>query len=140
MQQLVKMKEPVGLVALQNQEAVGWISLAPREQFVKLETSRVHRRIDDKKVWSITCFFIRKEFRNKGLSLKLIEAAKDFATKNKIKILEAYPVKPYTNKMPDVFAWTGFYNTFLKAGFNVVSEASVSKPMMRWVAPIDKRQ
>jgi GNAT superfamily N-acetyltransferase len=132
MHQLVKKQQPVGLLAFQNDEAVGWISLAPREQFIKLENSRVHKRIDDEKVWSITCFFIRKDFRNKGLSLQLIEAAQDFAKKNKIKILEAYPVKPYSDKMPDVFAWTGFYTTFLKAGFKVVSETSKSKPMMRF--------
>ena len=135
MHQLVKEQEPVGLLALQDEDAIGWISFAPREQFAKLENSRVHKRIDEEKVWSITCFFIKKEFRNKGLSFELIEVAKDFAKKNKIKILEAYPVKPYSEKMPDAFAWTGFYNTFLKAGFKVVSEASKSKPMMRWVVP-----
>ena len=130
--QLVKENEPVGFLAINDKQAIGWISVAPREQFMRLENSRVHKRIDDQKVWSITCFFIRKDFRNKGLSLQLIEAAKNFAKKNKIKILEAYPVKPYADKMPDAFAWTGIYSAFIKAGFVVVSEASKSKPMMRW--------
>ena len=130
--QLVKKHEPVGFLAIYNQQAIGWISMAPREQFARLEQSRVHKRIDDEKVWSITCFFIKKEFRNQGLSLHLIEEAKAFARKNKIKVLEAYPVKPYAEKMPDAFAWTGIYSTFVKAGFVVVSEASKSKPMMRW--------
>ena len=130
--QLVKRNEPVGLLAIEKKEAIGWISMAPREQFARLENSRVHKRIDDEKVWSITCFFIKKEFRNQGLSLQLLEAAKSFAIKNKIKTLEAYPVKPYADKMPDAFAWTGIYSTFERAGFRVVSEASKSKPMMRW--------
>jgi len=132
MHQLVKKQEPVGLLALLHEQPVAWISLAPREQFVKLDSSRVHKRIDNEKVWSITCFFIKREFRNRGLSLKLIQAAQDFAKKNRIRMLEAYPVKPYAEKMPDVFAWTGFYSSFLKAGFQVVSELSKSKPMMRW--------
>ena len=132
MRQLVQSNEPVGLLALQDGVAIGWISVAPREQFARLETSRIHKRIDDEKVWSITCFFIKKEFRNQGLSLQLLEAAKSFAKKNRIKILEAYPVRPYANKMPDAFAWTGIYSTFLKSGFRVVSEASKAKPMMRF--------
>ena len=129
---LVKKHEPVGFLAIYDQQAIGWISMAPREQFARLESSRVHKRIDDEKVWSITCFFIRKEYRNQGLSLYLIEEAKAFARKNKIKILEAYPVRPYAEKIPDAFAWTGIYSTFIKAGFAVVNEASKSKPMMRW--------
>jgi len=132
MHYMVKKNQPVGLLALHEGEAVGWISLAPREQFIRLENSRVHKRIDDEKVWSITCFFIKKEFRNQGLSSQLIEAAKSFAKQNQIKILEAYPTKPYSDKMPDAFAWTGFHSTFLKAGFKVESEASKAKPMMRW--------
>jgi GNAT superfamily N-acetyltransferase len=137
LRQLVKKNESVGLLAIYDNGAIGWISMAPREQFARMENSRVHKRIDDEKVWSITCFFIKKEFRNQGLSLQLIEAAKTFARENKIKILEAYPVKPYADKMPDAFAWTGIYSTFIKAGFVVVSEASRSKPMMRW-ANIDE--
>jgi GNAT superfamily N-acetyltransferase len=143
MHQLVKKNEPVGLLAIQNDEAIGWISLAPREQFKKLENSRVHKRIDDEKVWSITCFFIKKEFRNQGLSSQLIEAAKSFAKQHHIKTLEAYPIRPYVfgptrdgrTKMPDAFAWTGFHSTFIKAGFKIVSEASKAKPMMRWSNP-----
>jgi hypothetical protein len=35
----------------------------PREDFIKLENSRVHKRIDNNIVWSIPCFFIHKDFR-----------------------------------------------------------------------------
>src|SRR5256885_12401561 len=67
MKQLVKNGEPTGLLAIQDNDALGWVSMAPREQFVKLENSRIHKRIDDQAVWSITCFFIRREFRDQGL-------------------------------------------------------------------------
>lgn len=132
LQRLVKTGQHVGLLAISNGEAIGWISLAPREQFIRLDTSRVHKRIDDKPVYSITCFLIKKEHRHKGLSGAMIEAAKTFAKKNRIEILEAYPVKPYTAKMPDAFAWTGIYSTFEKAGFKVVSNTSKVKPVMRF--------
>jgi hypothetical protein len=53
---------------------VAWCSVAPRESFSALERSRVLKRIDDAPVWSISCFFIRKEFRKQGLSVKILEA------------------------------------------------------------------
>ena len=129
---MVKQGLFVGILAFLKEEAIGWISFAPREQFVRLEKSRSYKAIDDKEVWSITCFFIRKDFRHKGISSALIEATKDFAREHEIPVIEAYPVIPHNEKMPDVFAWTGFYSTFEKAGFQKVGKGSESKPMMRF--------
>jgi hypothetical protein len=38
-------------VAYRDGEAVGWVGLAPREDFERLETSKVLARIDDTPVW-----------------------------------------------------------------------------------------
>jgi GNAT superfamily N-acetyltransferase len=130
--QLVEREIPVGLLGIMKQEAIAWLSFAPRSQFTRLEKSRIYKPVDFQPVWSITCFFIKKEYRNKGISLVMIEAAKTHAQKNNIKILEAYPVKPYADRMPDPFAWTGFFSTFEKAGFKVVSNLSKARPMMRY--------
>src|SRR3954470_15214077 len=43
---------PPGLVALRGDRAVGWCSLGPREDFQRLERSRVIPRVDDRPVWS----------------------------------------------------------------------------------------
>ena len=88
--------------------------------------------VDDKPVWSIVCFFIQKEFRNKGLSKQLLTSAVDFAISNGAKIVEGYPVESKTGKMPDVFAWTGFSGTFIKAGFKEVERRSEGRPIMRY--------
>ena len=69
--QLVNKGLPQGLIASLNNEPVGWIALAPREDYVRLENSRAFKRIDDKPVWSITCFFIKKGYRHMGLSQQL---------------------------------------------------------------------
>lgn len=117
MKQLVNEGMPQGLIASLNNEPVGWIAMAPREDYMKIENSRVFKRIDDKPVWSITCFFIRKEFRHKGLSFQLIKCAIDFARKKKIKTLEAYPAIPYAEKVPQPFLWVGVLSSFVKNGF-----------------------
>ena len=68
-------------------------------------------------VWSISCFFIAKPFRGKGLSTSVIAAATQFALEHGARIVEAYPVEPKKVSMPAVFAWTGFVSAFIAAGF-----------------------
>ena len=131
MKQLVKKDRPQGLIASINNEPVGWIALAPREDYMRLANSRVFKPIDDKPVWSITCFFIKKEFRHKGLSQQLIKGAVDFAKKKKIKTLEAYPAIPYAEKVPHPFLWVGVLSPFIKQGFKIVQQHSKSRAMVR---------
>jgi hypothetical protein len=46
-------------------------------------------------------------------------------------IVEGYPVIPYAARMPDVFAWTGTFSAFRKAGFREVARGSAKRPIMR---------
>ena len=68
-----------GILAYDDKQPIGWCSVAPREDFPVLENSRVLKRIDDKPVWSVVCFYINKNYRKKGLSVELLNAAKNFA-------------------------------------------------------------
>lgn len=131
MKQLVKKNKPVGLIAFLSKQPVGWLALAPREDYMKIENSRVFKRIDDKPVWSISCFFIKKEYRHKGLSGQLIKGVVEFAKKKKIKVLEAYPAIPYAEKVPHPFLWVGVLSSFLKNGFTIVKQNSKSRAMVR---------
>jgi GNAT superfamily N-acetyltransferase len=121
-----------GILAYDNDIPVGWCSVAPREDFPVLENSRVLQRIDDKPVWSVVCFFINKDYRKKGLSIELLNAAKNFVKNNSGKILEGYPVEPKAAKSPDVFVWTGLASAFRKAGFKEIIRRSETRPIMRF--------
>lgn len=133
MKDLVWNKKPTGILAIYKNKAIAWSAFSPREDFVRLESSRVHKRIDDKPVWSIPCTFISKEFRNKGLSVELLKGVIKYAKKNKINLLEAYPTIPTKNKLPDAFAWIGLYKSFDRAGFKIVDRTSKSRPMVRYI-------
>jgi GNAT superfamily N-acetyltransferase len=133
MKQLVNKGMPQGLIAFIDKQPAGWIAFAPREDYMKIENSRVFKRIDDKPVWSITCFFVKKEFRHKGLSRHLIKGAVDFARKKKIKILEAYPAIPYAENVPHPFLWVGVLSSFIKNGFKIVQQHNKSRAMVRLV-------
>lgn len=132
MRALVEQNEKVGLLAYINGEPVGWCAVAPREVYVKLENSRVLKRIDDEPVWSISCFFVAKQYRRKGISLELLKGAINYCKANNVKIIEGYPVVPYGEQIPAAFAWTGMPSVFEKAGFVVAERRSQAKPIMRY--------
>jgi len=132
MHQLVMQNKPTGILGFYEGQPIAWCAFAPREDFMKLEKSRVHKRIDDNPVWSIPCFFIDKNFRHLGISVELLKGIIKYAEEQGIKIIEAYPTIPTTEKLPDSFAWIGLYKSFERAGFEIVDRTSKNRPMVRY--------
>jgi GNAT superfamily N-acetyltransferase len=132
MHKLVKAGEPIGIIGYYKGEPIGWCAVAPREKYPRLENSKVLAPIDDMPVWSVTCFFIEKGFRRKGLSSEFLKGAVSYAKKMKAKIVEGYPSVPYDKNMPAAFAWTGIPSAFKKAGFVEAARRSKSRPIMRY--------
>ena len=121
-----------GVMAIHNGVAIGWCAFAPREDYLKLANSRVHKPIDNEKVWSITCFFIAKPYRMLGVSVAMLNGVIEYARSKNIKIVEAYPTIPTQERLPDSFAWIGLYKSFEKAGFKIVDQTSKNRPMVRF--------
>lgn len=132
MKTLVEQNEKVGILAYIDGVPIGWCAVAPREVYPKLKNSRVWKSIDNEAVWSITCFYIAKSYRRKGISLELLKAVINYCKANNVKIIEGYPVEPYGDNIPAAFAWTGMPNAFEKAGFIVAERRSKLKPIMRY--------
>ncbi len=127
----------LGILAYTKDQPVGWCAVATRETFPKLERSRILKRVDDKPVWSVVCFFIAKAFRRKGISVELLKAAVNYATKQGAKIVEGYPVEPKKEWTPDAFAYTGLASAFRKVGFVEVVRRSETRPVMRYMIQTD---
>jgi len=132
MREIVTGRKPAGLLGFYQDKPVAWCAFAPREDFLRLEYSRVHKRIDDELVWSIPCMFIAKNYRKMGISVAFLKQVIEYAKNQNIKILEAYPVIPTGGRLPDAFAWIGVYSTFEKAGFKIVDRTSANRPMVRY--------
>lgn len=120
-----------GILAFAGREPVGWCAVAPRSEILSLSRSRILRPLDDEPVWSVTCFFVARGWRRKGLSTRLLEAAAAYVRKRGGRILEGYPVVPSTGKMPDAFAWTGLDSAYRGAGFEEVARPSRTRAIMR---------
>jgi GNAT superfamily N-acetyltransferase len=132
MKAIVQSGKIPGILAFSEGRPVAWCSVAPRADFPALARSRVLKPVDEQPVWSISCFFVEKKFRRKGLSFQMIKAAVDFVKKKGGSVVEAYPVEPKKAKMADAFAWTGLASSFIKAGFKECARRSETRPIMRF--------
>lgn len=130
---IVSQGPPPGIIGYAGDAAVGWCSVAPRESFPFLARSRVLKPLDLLPVWSVSCLFVRSDFRRRGVATSLLRAATRFAYANGALAVEGYPVIPYTTTMPPAFAWTGTVANFEAAGFTQAGSHSSSRPIMRHV-------
>jgi len=127
---IVQAGDTPGLLAYADGLPVGWCALSPREAYPRLATSRTSKPIDNQPVWSITCFFVARPFRRRGITIKLLKAAVTFARRHGARIVEGYPVEPKKDQ-PDVFVYTGLASAFRQAGFEEVTRRSPTRPIMR---------
>ena len=125
---------PPGLIAYRGRTPVGWISLAPREQYLKLANSPVMKPVDEERVWSVICFVVPSEHRHQGVAAAMLEAAKDYARRNGARILEAYPIDKQ-GRSNDDWLWHGAKSMFDKAGFEEVARRKPHRPVVRLRLP-----
>jgi GNAT superfamily N-acetyltransferase len=109
-----------GLVAYDGDEAIGWISIGPREDYERLAHSTVLKPLDDKPVWSIVCFVVGRRSRGRGVARDLLRAGIDYAREHGATMLEAYPVEVVEGtRLSAGDAYRGTLNMFEQAGFKV---------------------
>ncbi|MCV0402558.1 MAG: GNAT family N-acetyltransferase [Chloroflexi bacterium] len=125
-----------GLIAYRSGEPIGWVSVGPREDYERLEHSRVLGRVDERPVWSIVCFVVARRSRGEGVATALLSAAIDYARDHGATLLEAYPVDTSDARVPAATAFKGTLGMFERAGFTVVdrrraSNARADRPIVR---------
>jgi GNAT superfamily N-acetyltransferase len=131
MQAIVSSGEVPGILAYHQQQAVGWCSVAPRECFASLTRSPMLKSVDSLPVWSIVCFFVRKDFRKRQMTLRLIQGAVDYAKSKGASCIEAYPRNPGPKRLSADAAFMGLPALFQRAGFREISRPSPSRSIMR---------
>ena len=127
--ELVTSGPPPGLLGLDGDLAVGWCQLTPRAALPWLDHTWRLKRVDDVPVWSLSCFYVRKGYRRRGVTSALIAAALDTARRAGAPALEAYPLDA---KLTPSASSTGYVSTFKRAGFKIVVRHVQSRPIMRY--------
>ncbi|MBY5332409.1 GNAT family N-acetyltransferase [Rhizobium leguminosarum] len=122
---------PPGILGYQENEPAGWCGVAPRVVFDRLRRSKPFAPVDDRPVWSINCFIVRKPFRRQGFSRLLLKQAVEFARANGAECLEAYPVDQAARASSGVGLYPGTLSMFLDAGFVEVARRLPARPVVR---------
>jgi GNAT superfamily N-acetyltransferase len=93
---VVEQGPPPGLLAFNGDLAVGWCQLTPRDALPRLDRAWRLKRVYDRPVWSLSCFYIRKGYRRRGITSALIAEALETAKRAKAPALESYPLDRVT--------------------------------------------
>ena len=130
MKAIVESGKVPGILAYHAGRAVGWCSVAPREDFASLERSPKLKRVDDRPVWSIVCFYMAEDHRRRGLMGLLLQAAIAYACENGASIVEGYPVVPL-ERMRGAYGYMGLKPVFEKAGFKEMARPYEEQSIVR---------
>ena len=115
---------PIGLIAYDAAEPVGWVSVAPRETYRNLGGPPA---LAGDVIWSIACFYVPRRVRGRGLVHPLIAGAVQHARAQGATVVEAYPVDVNAPS----YRFMGFVPVFLAAGFTDHGMAGVRRHVMR---------
>jgi GNAT superfamily N-acetyltransferase len=127
--EIVNAGPPPGLLAFAGDLVVGWCQVTPRQNLPWLDRAWRLKRVDDAPVWALSCFYVRKGYRKRGVTAALIAAALEAAREAGAPALEAYPLDG--NLTPST-SHTGYASTFARAGFKVVAHRVPARPIMRY--------
>jgi hypothetical protein len=129
-EELVKSGEEPGIIAFVDDQPAGWLGIAPRTSFDRLNRSKPFAAIDDTPVWAMNCFIIERQFRRSGLMRGLIMAGLDFIRQRGGAVAEAYPWEGNRKPLVDEL-FVGTAAAFRDCGFVAVARRLPSRPIMR---------
>jgi GNAT superfamily N-acetyltransferase len=124
-----------GLLAYDGDAPVAWVAVEPRPAYPRVFRSRnlapgpTDDAADDR-AWAITCFFVARTHRRRGLMRPLIAAAVAHARRGGARTIEAYPVD-YATPVGAAFVYTGAASAFRAEGFDEVARRSPTRPVVR---------
>ena len=126
--------EARGVIAIDGDDVVGWMKVAPASAVPKLYEQRFYRGLvslggDRDGIWAIGCSLVHPEHRGGRVSHAMARGAIAAAKQWGARALEAFP-RLVDARVSDEELWMGPANAFLEAGFELV-EDSRPYPVLR---------
>jgi GNAT superfamily N-acetyltransferase len=129
---------PLGVLARDDGEAIGWLALGPRQSYPRLAAAAdtadgAASAANDEGVWSTTCFVVKVGKRRRGVSGALLAAAVELARGHGATALEGRPVdldgRDGSSGSADLYH--GVASVFRRHGFDEVGRVSPTRLLMR---------
>ncbi len=131
MKSLVSSGQIPGILVYNDNEPIGWCSFGNREDFPRLPKSH-EVKINDDQTWIVSCLFIRKGWRRKGIKRALLKHLIAYCQTKGAKVLESRQCNSSFSKYPDNFAWTGIEKAYEAVGFIKIEDLTDKRPIMRY--------
>jgi GNAT superfamily N-acetyltransferase len=117
---------PIGILGYFKDEPIAWCSIAPRPTYRDLGGVENPNENPDK-IWSLVCFFVKRDYRKMGVSDRMLEASIAYAKKKGAAVVEGYPVA----RTSPSYRFMGFVPSFAAAGFKAAGRAGSRRHVMR---------
>lgn len=111
-----------GVIVYSGNQPVGWCQYGPKEEAPAIDRGRFYRKLDledDGRLWRITCFFVAKEYRRRGVAAVALRAALDSIRRKGGGTVEAYP--RVSKHGGSVSLWFGTAGMFEREGFKPIA-------------------
>ncbi len=132
---LVRAGRSHAVLVYDGKTPVGWCQYGVKDELPRIDAGRNYRKLappsDVEKLWRITCFFVDKDYRGKGVAKQALKTALESIKKQGGGVVEAYPV--VSEKMAAVpeWRWFGTPSMFRREHFRKVAPLGSSGVLMR---------
>jgi len=114
---------------------VGWCQYGSREELPRIDAGRNYKKLEpvsaSKKLRRITCFYVDKEYRGRGVARTALRGALESIRKQGAGIVEAYPVVSKNLSKVAEWMWFGSPSMFRRERFKPVAPLGTGYHLMR---------
>ena len=139
---LVKEGKSHAILVYDGETPVGWCQYGTSDELPRIDAGRNYRRVAPKvsgRLWRITCFFVDRRYRRRGVARAGLKAALASMARKGGGTAEAYPVvSPKMAAVPE-WSWFGVPRLFEEEGFRRVAKLGTSGVLMRKEIPSSRR-
>ncbi len=132
---LVRQGRSHATLVFDGKTIAGWCQYGLKEELPRIDAGRNYRKVGppagNEKLWRITCFFVDKDYRGKGVARTALKGALESIKKQGGGIVEAYPIVSKKMAANPEWLWFGTPGMFRRERFRSVAPLGTSCLLMR---------
>lgn len=120
---------------------VGWCQFGSPDELPRIKHQRAYRKgLETLPDWRITCFFVDKAYRKKGVSAIALAGALDEIARLGGGMVESYPEDPTDRSVSSSFLYNASMSIFEKQGFERVRRIGKNHWVVQKMVQVDATQ
>jgi GNAT superfamily N-acetyltransferase len=123
-----------GVLLYERGTPIGSCQFGPRDELPRMDGGRFYRKLgvpEGERFWRITCFFVDRNHRKRGVASAALEAALAAIRRKGGGVVEAYPFTSAASS----FTYSGTEAMFRRQGFAPIARLGKSQVVMRKSLP-----